>query len=150
MTKSKGFAPKTAARENTFALTTAADSAIETTATEIVVLPINADAQVAFSEFKARPGIAATIGALAKAKDGFVAVWAEENEHEYGRSFFEWLWSIFVAIALPLFSLLWLAINKGYVWSRKPETRAKAAEKWQVVKGWFGAEAEVDEAALKL
>ena len=117
-------------------------------ATEVTVLPINADIQSKFAEFKARPSVAATIGALAKAKDGFLDIWFEEKAHEYGRSFIEWLWSIFTAIALPLLSLLWLAINKGYVWSRKPETRAKAAAKWQSVKNWaapkFDYETEAD------
>ena len=121
---------------------------IEATATEIAVLPINTDVQTAFTEFKARQGIAATIDALTKVKDGFVSVWKEEKEHEYGRSFFEWLWSIFTVIALPLFSLGWLAINKGYVWMRKPETRAKASAKWQSVKNWaapkFDYETEAD------
>ena len=154
MTKStaKNSAPKTA---DTSALATAKESAIETTASEIIVLPINSDVQTAFSSFTARPLIAAGINAAVKTKDGFLAIAAEEKEYEYGRSFIKWLWNVFTALTVPVLALLWLAINKGYVWTRNPETRAEAATKWQSLKDWaapkFAYETEADrQVELKL
>ena len=112
--------------------------------------PIVADVSSAWDAFKDRPGVAASLSALSKAKDGFIYIWEAEKEEQFGQSVVAFFWQIFKAVALPLLSLVWLALNKGYVWALQPQTRAAASEKWQEVKGWFGAETEVDEAVLKL
>ena len=140
--------PATATQETAIAT-------IATSATEIVAFPINADVQNKFIEFKARPAVAAIIAAFVKAKDGFLKVLAEEKENNYGLSFLQWLWGIFAAVVLPVLALLWLAVNRGYVWARKPETRAAASAKWQSLKDWAAPQYDYergaeDEAAIEL
>ena len=137
------------------AIATTDVSTIETAAVEVVDLPINTDAQAAFSAFTARPFVAAVISALVKVKDGFLSVLEEEKEHNYGLSFVQWLWSIFSAVVLPVLALLWLALNKGYVWARKEKTAADIKAKWQVLRTWFAPQHDYeqgteDEGALKL
>ena len=112
--------------------------------------PIAVDVSSAWDSFSVRPGVAASLSALSKTKDGFMYIWEAEQEEQFGQSVVVFLWQIFKAVVLPLLSLVWLALNKGYVWALQPQTRAAASEKWQEVKGWFGAEVEVDETALKL
>ncbi|MGB3298666.1 MAG: hypothetical protein WBA76_10390 [Phormidesmis sp.] len=149
-----GFAPTKTQKPATATQETAI-ATIDTSATEIVVLPINSDIKTAFTEFKARPFVAAVIAAFTKAKDGFLKVLDEEKENSYGLSFLQWLWGIFAAVVLPVLSLLWLALNKGYVWARKKETRAAASAKWQAVKDWAAPKYDYerpseDDAAVEL
>ena len=140
MTTYKGFAPKTSE------LATADNAAI--TVKAVSPAPIAADLSSQWEAFTARPVVAAGIAAMTKTKDGFLTIAAEEKEFEYGRSFIKWLWNVFTTLTVPVLALLWLAINKGYVWSRKPETRAAAAAKWQSLKTWaapkFDYETEAD------
>jgi len=134
-------------------LTTAKDSAIEVQVTSLA--PINQDTQNAISAFTARPAVAAGLSALNAVGDGVKLIWEYEQDSRTVRNFLIFLWDAGKAIFAPLFAVLWLAINKGYVWSRKPETRTMVAAKWQTLKGWaapkFAYEREADRnAALKL
>lgn len=147
MTTAKGFGPKTSD------LTTADNRAITVKAE--TVAPIAADASAKWELFTARPSVAATGSAFKTAGNGFKTIWTEEQENEYGKSFLMWGFSIFKAIALPLLSLIWLAINTAYVWTRKPETKAAIIARYQSLKTWlapkFSYEREpVDEAAIEL
>ena len=147
MTNSKGFTPKASE------LATAKDSAIEVQA--ISLSPINQDAQNALAAFTARPVVAASLSALVATGEGVKLVWAHEMEYHTVRNFLGFTFDALKAIFAPLFAVLWTAINKGYVWTRKPETRAAAAAKWQSVKVWaapkFAYEQEADrDASLKL
>ena len=142
MTKatSKTFAKSTAV---TSELATANNAAITVQATS--PSPIVADVSNAWDSFSDRPSVAASLSALKSTRDGFMYIWEAEQEERFGQRVFTFLWQIFKAVALPLLSLVWLALNKGYVWILQPETRATASTKWQELKGWaapkFGYEA---------
>ena len=137
---------------NSAALSTASDSAIEVTATPLA--PINQDTQNAIASFASRPVVAASLSALNATGEGVRLVWAHEMEYHTVRHFFGFLLDAAKAIFAPLFAVLWLAINRAYVWVRKPETRAAVSAKWQSLKTWaapkFAYETEADrDASLK-
>ena len=140
MTKAKGFGT------NTSELATAEDTAIAVQA--ISPAPIAADTSAQWEQFTARPAVAATGKAFKATATGFKTVWDEELTHEYGKSFVLWGFGVLKAIALPLLSLIWLALNTFYVWVRKPETRRAAAARWQSFRAWleqkFNYERKVD------
>ena len=145
MTKSTKTAPKTAE-----------ESAIVVQAANPT--PITADVSSQWESFTARPAVAATANAIKGAADGIALVWSHEKEHGTGRQFLEFCWDASKAIAFPILSLVWLALNSLYVWLRKPETRAAVSAKWQALKDWsapkFGYERsesnEADQAAINL
>ena len=114
-------------------------------------LPIIADASNAWNSFSDLPSVAASLSALKSTREGFMYIWEAEQEERFGQRVFTFLWQIFKAVALPLLSLVWLALNKGYVWILQPETRATAFTKWQELKGWaapkFGYETTAVEVA---
>lgn len=143
MSNAKGFAPKTSE------LATAKDTAITVQATSPA--PIAADISNQWEVFTDRPAVAATASALIATGKGFKTVWDEEKENEYGKSFILWGFGVLKSIFLPLFSLLWLALNGAYIWSRKPETKTAVKAKWQALKTWaspkFGYEKEGDRQA---
>ena len=134
MTKSQKNVPKTSE------LATAKDTAI--TVQAISPAPVAADASNQWKTFTAHPGVAATGNALIATGKGFKAVWDEEKENEYGKSFVLWGFGVVKAIALPILSLLWLALNSLYVWIHKPETRAAISAKWQAVKAWVAPKSD--------
>lgn len=140
MTTAKGFGPKTSE------LATADNSAITVQATSPA--PIAADASAKWEIFTARPGVAATGSAFKKAGSGAKWLWGQEKEYGYVRKFLIFLKDAFNLIALPILSLLWLALNHLYQAARKPETKVAAAAKWQAVKVWaapkFDYEREAD------
>ena len=130
------------------ALATAKESALEVQSTEIVTLPIAADAQSALATFTARPSIAATGSALATVKQSLIEIWEYEQETQTGKRFAEFAFDASKRIALPILNLGWLAANKGYQHARKPETKAAAIAKWKTLKAWlapkFAYETEAD------
>lgn len=140
MTTGNGFGPKTSelASANNVAITVKAEP----------VAPIAADASAKWETFTARPAIAATGNALSTIGDSLKVAWKEEQEDHHAQRFFVRAFEFARVIALPIISLLWLALNYIYQWSRKPETKAAAAAKWQVIKDWaapkFGYEREAD------
>ena len=108
-----------------------------------------------WESFTARPGIAATANALKGSVDALALVWSHEREHGTGRQFLEFCFDASKAIALPILSLFWLALNSVYIWIRKPETKAATSAKWKAVKAWaapkFNYEREqADESAINL
>ena len=117
--------------------------------------PIAAAASSQWQAFAARPGIAATVSALIASGNGFKRIWNEEKQYEYGKSFIVWGFGVAKAIALPILSLFWLALNSAYIWIRKPETKTAISAKWHSLKDWaapkFGYERSVDcQTELKL
>ena len=110
--------------------------------------PINQDAQNALAAFTARPAVAAGLSALNATGEGVKLVWEHEQEYHTFRLFLCFVFDGLKAIFAPLFAVLWLAVNKGYLWTRKSETRAAVAAKWQSVKAWaapkFDYETEAD------
>lgn len=132
---------------NTSAIATASDSAIEVTATALA--PINQDAQNAVANFTARPAVAAGISALTATGDGVKLMWEYEQESHTVRNFFGFLFDAGKAIFGPLFAVLWLAINRGYVWVRKPETRALADKKWKALCTWLAPKYDYEQSELR-
>ncbi|PZO11256.1 MAG: hypothetical protein DCF25_19740 [Leptolyngbya foveolarum] len=112
------------------------------------VAPIANDVSSAWDAFSSRPGVAATLSAFRVAASGFKWLWAQEQEFGNVRKFLIFLKDAFNAVALPLLSLVWLALNHLYQWSRKPETKTAVVSRWQSVKGWaspkFAYEREAD------
>ena len=110
--------------------------------------PIAADASAKWEAFTARPPIAATGNALSTLKASAIEVWKYEKEHHTVKSFALFSWDVVQRIALPVLSLLWLALNHLYQAARKPETKAAAIAKWQTLKAWlapkFAYETEAD------
>lgn len=137
MTTSKTSAKSTAA---TSELATASNAVITVQATQPAPIAVAASAK--WDSFTIRPGVAASLSALSKTKDGFVYIWEAEQEEQFGQSVVVFLWQIFKAVVLPLLSLLWLALNKGYAWAKEDETRAVAAKKWQEIKKWVSQKGE--------
>ena len=146
MTKTTKAAPKTSE------LATANNAAITVQATQPA--PIAADASAKWEAFTARPGVAATGNALSTLKASAIEVWKYEKEHHTVKSFALFSWDVVQRIALPILSLLWLALNHLYQAARKPEAKAAIVARYQAVKDWaapkFGYEREVDEAAIEL
>ena len=147
----KSTATKSTAK--TSELATAKDSAIEVTATSLS--PINQDTQNALAAFTARPVVAASLSALNATGEGVKLVWAHEQEYHTARLFLWFVFDALKAIFAPLFAVLWSLVNRAYVWSRKPETRAAVSAKWQALKDWaapkFAYESEADrQVELKL
>ena len=143
----------TKAATSTSDLATTKDTAI--TVQAVSPAPITADVSSQWESFTARPGVAATGNALKGAADGLGLVWAHEKEHGTGRQFLEFCLDASKAIALPILSLVWLALNSAYIWIRKPETKAAVSAKWQALKDWaapkFNYEREqADESAINL
>jgi len=140
MTTAKGFAPKTVE------LAPSNDSLIAIQPTQSA--PIASDFSAQWETFTARPGIAATGSALKSTAAGFKWVWRYEKENGTMQTFAAFLWDAFKAIALPLLSLLWLALNHGYEWIRKPETKTAIVARYQSAKSWlapkFNYEREID------
>ena len=140
MTKTTKAAPKTSE------LATANNAAITVQATELA--PITADASAKWESFTARPGVAATGNALSTLKASAIEVWEYEKEHHTVKRFALFSWDAVQRIALPVLSLLWLALNHLYQAARKPETKAAAIAKWQTLKAWlapkFAYETEAD------
>lgn len=128
MTKANKTAPTTSK------LATADNSAITVQATELA--PIAADASAKWESFTARPGVAATGSAFKKAGSGAKWLWAQEKEYGNVRKFLIFLKDAFNAVVLPLLSLVWLALNHVYQWSRKPETKASVIACYQLAKTW--------------
>ena len=128
----KSTAKNSAAKSSELA--TADNAAITVQATEIA--PIAADASAKWEAFTARPAIAATGNALSTLKASAIEVWEYEKENQRVKNFALFCWDVVQRIALPILSLLWLALNHLYQAARKPETRAKAAAKWQSLKVW--------------
>jgi hypothetical protein len=95
-----------------------------------------ATAPSALELFRAKPAVALTIQALSTSANGLKAVWAHEQETKFGRSVLLWGRDIFIAVALPLLSLIWLAVKLAYQIARKPETRAVIARRYESVKAW--------------
>jgi len=128
------------------------DAAITVQATQPA--PIAADASARWKAFTARPGVAATGNALSTLKASAIEVWKYEKEHHTVKSFALFSWDVVQRIALPILSLLWLALNHLYQAARKPEAKAAIVARYQTVKDWaapkFGYEREVDEAASEL
>ena len=122
------------------------DTAIAVQATQPA--PIAADASARWEAFTARPGVAATGNALSTLKASAIEVWKYEKEHHTVKSFALFSWDVVQRIALPVLSLLWLALNHLYQAARKPETKAAAIAKWQTLKAWlapkFAYETEAD------
>ena len=142
MTKTAKTAPKTT-EQNAIVVQTAN------------LTPIAAAASAKWESIASRPGVAATGNALKGAADGLGLVWAHEKEHGTGRQFLEFCLDAAKAIALPILSLFWLALNNAYLWLRKPETKATVSAKWQALKDWaapkFGYERSADcQTELKL
>ena len=147
MTKATKAAPKTSE------LATAENSAI--TVKAVSPAPIAADASAKWESFTACPVVSASLFALTATGDGVKLVWAHEQEFHTFRLFLFFVYDGLKAIFTPLFAVLWMAINSLYVWTRKPETKAAVAAKWQAVKGWaapkFGYDREADrESAIEL
>ena len=146
MTKTTKAAPKTSE------LATANNAAITVQATELA--PIAADASANWEAFTARPGVAATGKALSTVKGSLIEIWEYEKETKTGKRFAEFCLDVAKRIALPILSLLWLALNHLYQAARKPEAKAAIVARYQTVKDWaapkFGYEREVDEAAIEL
>lgn len=116
-------------------LATANNAAITVQATSPA--PIVVDVSSAWDSFSVRPGVAASLFALSKTKDGFMYIWEAEQEEQFGQSVVVFFWQIFKAVALPLLSLIWLAVNKAYVWLIAPQTRAATSEKWAELQNWL-------------
>jgi len=132
----------TKATSKTSAKGTAAKSELATTDNAAITVqatspaPIVADVSNALETFTTRPAVAASLSALVATGDGVKSVWEFEQQNQFGRSVVLWAWDIFTAVALPLLSLIWLALNKIYVWAIAPQTRAAASEKWAELKAW--------------
>ena len=142
MTKTAKTAPKTT-EQNAIVVQTAN------------LTPIAAAASAKWESIASRPGVAATGNALKGAADGLGLVWAHEKEHGTGRQFLEFCLDAAKAIALPILSLFWLALNSAYIWIRKPETKTAISAKWRSLKNWaapkFNYERkQADESAINL
>ena len=129
-------------------LATANDTAITAQATSPA--PITSDISTALETFTARPAVAASLSALVTTGDGVKSVWEFEQQNQFGRSVVLWAWDIFTAVALPLLSLVWLALNKGYVWALTPHTRAAAAEKWAELKVWAALKFDYENTSVEV
>ena len=142
-------------------MTKSTQAATKTTEQNAIVVqaanltPITADVSSQWQAFTTRPGVAATGNALKGAADGIALVWSHEKEHGTGRQFLEFCFDAAKAIAFPILSLVWLALNSLYVWLRKPETKATVKAKWHSLKDWaapkFNYERkQADESAINL
>ena len=144
----------TKATSKTSAKGTAATSELATTNNAAITVqatspaPIFADVSSAWDAFRARSGVAASLSALSKTKDGFTYIWEAEQEEQFGQSVVAFFWQIFKAVVLPLLSLIWLALNKAYVWLIAPKTRATASEKWAELKEWAAPKFDCESAEI--
>ena len=129
-------------------LTMASNAAITVQAT--LPAPIVTDISNAWDSFRVRPGVAVSLSALSKTKEGFIYIWEAEQEEQFGQSVVVFFWQIFKTVALPLLSLIWLALNKGYVWAIAPQTRAAASEKWQELKEWAAPKFGYEKTAVEV
>lgn len=136
----------TKATAKTSELATADNAAIPVQSTSPA--PIIADISTALETFTARPAVAVTLSALNATGDGLKSVWQFEAENKFGLSVASFVWDIFAAVALPLLSLVWLAINKGYVWALSPKTRATASAKWAELKVWAAPKFDYESAEI--
>jgi hypothetical protein len=77
-------------------------------------------------------------------------VWAFESENKFGRSVAIFLRDIFVQVALPLLSLLWLALSAVYQKASKPETKAAIIARYEAVKAWASPKFDYERDAEQL
>jgi hypothetical protein len=108
--------------------------------------------QSALATFRAHPAADLIIQSFKSSFNGLAAVWAFEQENRFGRSVATFLKDIFVQVALPLLSLLWLALSTAYQKASKPETKAAIIARYEAVKAWaapkFGYEREAEQLTL--
>jgi hypothetical protein len=90
----------------------------------------------ALSTFKAHPATNLTIQSFQASFNGLAAVWAFEQENHFGQSVALWLIDIFKAVALPILSLIWLALSMAYQKAKHPATRAAVVSRYQSAKAW--------------
>jgi hypothetical protein len=106
----------------------------------------------ALATFRAHPATNLTIQSFTTSFNGLQAVWAFESENKFGQSVAIFLKDIFVQVALPLLSLLWLALSTVYRTARKPETKAAIIARYEAVKTWaspkFGYERDAEQVTL--
>lgn len=109
-------------------------------------------AQSPIARFTAHPASIAVKSAIVSSYNGLQAVWQFEQENRFGRSVAIFLKDIFVQVALPLLSLLWLALSTAYRTARKPETKAAIVARYEAVKVWaspkFGYERDAEQLTL--
>jgi hypothetical protein len=106
----------------------------------------------ALAIFKAHPATMLTIQSFTTSFNGLAAVWQFEQENKFGQSVAIFLKDIFVQVALPLLSLLWLALSTAYRTARKPETKAAIIARYEAAKAWmapkFGYERDAEQLTL--
>jgi hypothetical protein len=106
----------------------------------------------ALATLRAHPAPNPTIQSFKASANGLAAVWAFESENKFGRSVATFLKDIFVQVALPLLSLLWLALSTAYRTARKPETKAAIIARYEALKTWaapkFGYERDAEQLTL--
>jgi hypothetical protein len=97
----------------------------------------NPDALAAVQkEVGIRPSLALIRQSFKTSADGLAAVWAFESENKFGQSVLFWFADIFGAVALPILSLIWLALKLVYQKANHPDTRAAIIARYEVVKAW--------------
>jgi hypothetical protein len=98
--------------------------------------PTDSATPSALATFRAHPAANLTVKSFTTSFNGLQAVWQFEQENRFGRSVASFLKDIFVQVALPLLSLLWLALSTAYRTARKPETKAAIIARYESVKAW--------------
>lgn len=92
--------------------------------------------------------------ALSASAKGFATVWSHEMENKFGRTVVIWSWDIFVAVALPILSFLWLGVSTFARFVCKPETWKYISAQCRKVSDWlslkFGSEPEKECAQLSI
>jgi hypothetical protein len=103
-------------------------------------------------EVGVKPALALARQSFKASADGLAAVWAFESENKFGQSVAIFLKDIFVQVALPLLSLLWLVLSTAYRTARKPETKAAIIARYESLKAWaspeFGYERDSEQLTL--
>lgn len=102
----------------------------------LTVNDVDTTGREALAAFTSHPAVALTGDAIKATVAGVKLVVDHEREYHAAQHFFQFCIDAFKAIALPLLSLVWLALTTAYKFARNPETKAYIVARYEAVKAW--------------